>query len=434
MTSRAASKKPTPSPSRPGNMVQRLTASARAPRALIAALFLTYLVCYLDRLVMASAIPFIAKDLHLSATESGAVMSAFFAGYALMQIPGGILADRYGPRRILVSTILVWSLFTALTAWTTTLISLIVVRVLFGVSEGAAPSAVSKAVRIWAPEEVGRVNGLLLAATQLGPALAPLFVATLIAEWGWRGVFLALLVPGMLLAALVFNVMANAHAGAAAVLVPEGGRHASPSIKAGLGRILRYPPMQFSVGCAIFASIANWGLMSWIPTYLLTRFGLSIKDMGVAAALPFLTAAIGYYLGGHIGDRLFPNRRSLPIALGLSLASLATLSLTVATNVFAATASFMLVYFFLAIALSCLFSLPLAIMPAPLVATSFSVVNGGAQVGAFLAPISIGAILDRSDGNFGLVFVTLMAVLALGAIMALLIRPEYHHEILPSHT
>ena len=69
-----------------------------APRAVIAVLFTTYLICYLDRLVMASAVPFIAKDLHFSATQSGAVMSAFFAGYALMQIPGGILADRYGPR------------------------------------------------------------------------------------------------------------------------------------------------------------------------------------------------------------------------------------------------------------------------------------------------------------------------------------------------
>lgn len=410
-----------------------MTPASRTPRVVIAALFTTYLICYLDRLVMASAIPFIAHDLRFSATQSGAVMSAFFAGYALMQIPGGILADRYGPRRILTCAILLWSVFTALTALATTLASLIVVRILFGITEGAAPAAVSKAVRIWAPEQVGRVNGLLLAATQLGPALAPLFVAALVATWGWRSMFLSLLIPGLLLAAFVFKVVGDRRDGATIPLVTESEAQDSGRYGTGLGVIFRCQPILWSMGCAIFASIANWGLMSWIPTYLLTRFGLSIKDMGIAAAMPFATAAIGYYLGGHIGDRLFPHRRGLPIAIGLSLASLATLSLTVASTAFAATAAFMLVYFFLSIALSCLFSLPLAIMPAPLVATSFSVVNGGAQIGAFLAPISIGAILDSSHGNFAPVFATLVAVLAIGATMALLIRPERPANILPSH-
>ncbi|BBD98127.1 MFS transporter [Sphingobium amiense] len=407
-----------------------MTLSSRTPRAVIAVLFTTYLVCYLDRLVMASAIPFIAKDLQFSATESGAVMSAFFAGYALMQIPGGMLADRYGPRRILTCAILLWSVFTALTALATSMVSLVVVRILFGVTEGAAPSAVSKAVRIWAPGQVGRVNGLLLGATQLGPALAPLFVATLIVDWGWRGVFFSLLVPGLILAAFVFRVVGDRRDDAAAEPEHVATTAPLPAGRSSLGHILRCQPILWSVGCAIFASVANWGMMSWIPTYLLTRFGLSIKDMGIAAAMPFLTAAIGYYLGGHIGDRLFPHRRGLPIAIGLFLASLATLSLTVASTAFAATAAFMLIYFFLSIALSCLFSLPLAVMPAPLVATSFSVVNGGAQIGAFLAPISIGAILDGSRNNFTLVFATLVIVLAVGGVMALLIRPERRDDLL----
>lgn len=414
-----------------GQAARRMTTLSRNPRTVIVALFATYLICYIDRLVMASAIPFIAKDLQFSATKSGAVMSAFFAGYALMQIPGGILADRYGPRRVLTFAILLWSIFTALTAFATTLASLVIIRVLFGVTEGAAPAAVSKAVRIWAPEQVGKVNGLLLAATQLGPALAPLFVAALVASWGWQSVFLSLFVPGLLLAALVFKTVGDSRDEAAPSLEVQTGEGRRASNRSGLGNVLRCSPILWSVACAIFASIANWGLMSWIPTYLLTRFGLSIQHMGIAAALPFLTAAAGYYLGGHIGDRLFPRRRGLPVAIGLFLASLATLLLTVTSTVFEATAAFMLVYFFLSIALSCLFSLPLAIMPAPLVATAFSVVNVGAQLGAFLAPVSIGAILDGNSGNFGPVFLTLVIVLAIGAATALFIRPERYGDALP---
>src|SRR5678816_2176861 len=86
-----------------------------------------YHICYIDRMVMASAIPFIATDLELSPLEMGQLLSAFFLGYALMQIPGGLLADRFGARVVLTTTIALWSIMTALTGMAAGLVTLLII-------------------------------------------------------------------------------------------------------------------------------------------------------------------------------------------------------------------------------------------------------------------------------------------------------------------
>src|SRR5688572_25770347 len=102
----------------------------------LSVLVASWLLCYLDRMVMASAIPFIAEDFKLSPLQMGQVMSAFFVGYALMQIPGGLLADRFGPRIVLAVSLVWWSVMTALTGVVGGLAALLVIRVLFGLGEG----------------------------------------------------------------------------------------------------------------------------------------------------------------------------------------------------------------------------------------------------------------------------------------------------------
>ena len=101
----------------------------------LAVVFCAYLMCYMDRMVMASAIPFIAKDLSLSPIVMGQVLSSFFIGYALMQIPGGVLADVLGPRAVLSASVVWWSAMTALTGAAPGLTALILIRILFGVGE-----------------------------------------------------------------------------------------------------------------------------------------------------------------------------------------------------------------------------------------------------------------------------------------------------------
>src|SRR5258708_10194145 len=102
-------------------------------------LFLTWLVSYVDRSLMPMALPLIAQEFHLSPTVMGAVISAFFLGYAVMQIPGGVIADKIGARNGITLGVTAWSVFSFLTGMATSLTSLLWVRVLFGVREGLHP-------------------------------------------------------------------------------------------------------------------------------------------------------------------------------------------------------------------------------------------------------------------------------------------------------
>lgn len=93
---------------------------------------------YIDRTVLSAAAPHIQKEFHLSAVEMGVVMSAFFWSYALLQLPAGILADRFGQKKVLGFAVLWWSVATALTGLANGFKSLVGLRVALGIGEAGA--------------------------------------------------------------------------------------------------------------------------------------------------------------------------------------------------------------------------------------------------------------------------------------------------------
>jgi len=389
--------------------------------AVLGVLFCAYLLCYMDRMVVASSIPFIAKEFNLSPFAQGAVLSAFFVGYALMQIPGGFLADRFGPRRIMTAAMVSWSVFTALTGLAGSFAALLGIRLFFGFSEGPFPPAASKTVATWFPQrEVGRANGFQLAAINIGAAVAPLFVAPLVIYWGWRIVFYSLLVPGLVLA-LVVRLVAQ-----------DSSAHPHPDQSAikGTGeniRITQLLKMPAVVWCAVslfFVNIVTWGLMNWLPTYLLQARGFSVSRMGVGASLPFFAGALGYYLSGHISDKYFSQRRHIPIVAALVVASLMTYWAAVASTGEWAIVALVLAFLFLFVASGGLFSLPLLLVPKEAVGRAFGLVNTVGQVAAFVSPLLIGYVLAHTHSNFTLVFYGLVGLFLVGACAALRIRPQ----------
>ena len=165
------------------------------------AMFMVWIVSYLDRMAMATAIPYIAKEFNMTPVAMGVVMSAFFVGYATFQIPGGILADKFGPRKVITGAVLWWSVFTFITGSVHSLFNMIWIRVLFGIGEGIAPAATWKACAVWSPaNKRSATNALMMCSNVLGPALTPLLVTAVMAAWGWRTVFYSLMFPGLLLA------------------------------------------------------------------------------------------------------------------------------------------------------------------------------------------------------------------------------------------
>lgn len=368
---------------------------------------------------MASAIPFIAEEFSLSSVASGSVLSAFFFGYAVMQIPSGILADKIGAARLLVTAVICWSFFTALTGVVQSLAMLIVVRLLFGISEGPAPAAISKAITVWAArDKVGRSNGIVLAGTLLGSAAAPTFVAFIVLTWGWRSAFLALLVPGMLLALAIYVVMGRSAPpsadGEARTPTPSGVDTGASVVRS----VFASAQMRWCVTATFFASCANWGLQNWLPTYLLKARGFSIAEMGLFASMPFAAGALGYLLGGYAGDRLFAGRRHRLILLSLFAAALCTYGAAAAPSGGASVAFMTATFLLVGMAMCNIFTLPLVLVPSDVTGTAFGIVNTGAQIAGFLSPLLIGAVLDASGQNFALALYCVVGLLFAGGLAA----------------
>jgi len=388
-----------------------------------------FLLCYMDRMVMASAIPFIARDFKLSSLTMGAVLSAFFAGYALMQLPGGLLADRFGPRRVLLGSIVWFSIMTALTGWVTGLVSILAVRILFGLGEGPFPSAAWKTVANWFPaQEAGRACGLLQASSYLGAAVAPLFVGPVILAWGWRPVFYILFAPGVLLVLLVWLFVKDAPAvgsneAAGGNAQDEADATQSTPAKANLLRVLRNPVVLWCAACFFLANTVAWGLMNWLPTYLLEARGFGVEKMSVFTAITNLAGMVGFVLGGYLCDRYFSERLRVPIIAGLLTSAACTYLAAVAPTGEWAVAWLVLVYLTSNVAFTAIFTLPLLIVPKHAVGATFGAVNTAGQISGVLAPLLVGFILELTHNDFHMVLYCMVALALVAVYPASRIRP-----------
>jgi sugar phosphate permease len=385
----------------------------KARHTILSVLFITSIISFMDRMVMSAVIPFIAKDLALSSLQSGILMSVFFAGYAISQVPGGILADRFGVRRVTALAMLWWSTFAALTGAATGLAFMLIARFFFGLGEGVYPASAFKAVAVWFPaKERATANAVKLASTPLGGALAPLLVVAILSFGTWRTVFYALFLPGVLIALLFWFVVDDD---------PAKSRHVTPEelieiqgdltapiakVEAGMGiaaalrepGILRYFLILFTF------NIGNWGFSGWLPTYLVKARGFSAGEMGMAASLPFFAATIGCLLGGWVSDRFFSTSRRIPI-IATQLAAALCLYLTfTASSTPTLVVCQTLAGFFLSFFSSTFWALPITTMPRSLMGVLTGLINMAGQIAAFLSPIMMGFLIGAAGGAFGSAF------------------------------
>src|ERR1700726_1076196 len=164
-----------------------------------------YMITYMDRQVLATARPVIMKDLGISLLMMGNITFAFRIAYALFQIPGGWLGDRFGARRALTWVVTWWSVFTGITALAWNAVSMLMIQIFFGLGEaGAFPIATRSLSRWMRPTERGFAQGITHAGSRLGGAMTPPIVVLIIAKFGWRAAFLVFGVLGVLWSAVWF--------------------------------------------------------------------------------------------------------------------------------------------------------------------------------------------------------------------------------------
>jgi sugar phosphate permease len=282
-----------------------------------------YMITYMDRVVISSAVPAIRDEFGFDLLTMGWILASFRWGYALFQIPGGWLGDRIGPRRALTLIVTWWSVFTSLTSAAWSAGSMAAFRFLFGAGEaGAFPIATRSLSRWMLPPERGYAQGVTHAGSRLGAALTPPLVVALIAAWGWRAPFFVFGSLGVAWAALWFWYYRDTpgeHRGVnaaelALIHSALGARRAAGKPLVPWRSLLSHATLwRLSLMYFCYAYCISVYL-DWFPTYLRVHRGFSLRAMGFYAMLPLLAGTIGDLAGGWTSDWLLKRTGNLKLA------------------------------------------------------------------------------------------------------------------------
>lgn len=266
-------------------------------------------ILYLDRICISSALNDIQRDLGISNTQTGLVLMAFTLAYGLFEVPTGHWGDTIGSRRVLTRISLWWSAFTLVTGLCSGLWTLLLVRFLFGAGEaGAFPNA-ARVVSRWFPEhERGRAQGILLAASQIGGAIAPFLAALLIEHFGWRSTFAIFGILGFFWAAGFYAWFRDDPSEHPSVTADEIHYIAGGSAKTQQHGPIRWtlvfanPSIWFLSVIMICASFNSYIYFSWFPKYLGEARGIGRTTAGLMSSVVLLFAAMGTFTGGLLVD------------------------------------------------------------------------------------------------------------------------------------
>src|SRR6201985_2703859 len=295
---------------------------------------------YIDRASLSVAMPLISKEFDVDPAMQGLILSSFFWTYAVMQVPGGMLADRFKPRVVIASATFFWGAFQALAAVSTSWLLLLLTRLGLGASEAPIYPAGGKLNAIWMTQtERGRGATLLDGGAPLGAALGSIVIAWLIATFNsWRVAFIIAGIGTMLCGLWAWYYIRNsprAHSSAheaearyieQAHALEDAGAPASSG-----GSWMAYFRFR-SVWCMclgwMFFNTTFYGLLTWMPTYLFKVHGFDIKVIGRASFLIFFAGFVGELVGGWIGDT-WRSRGGAPNTVFRTLFGVAAIMATV---------------------------------------------------------------------------------------------------------
>jgi MFS family permease len=403
---------------------------------------LMYMITYMDRTGISIAAPAMAKEFGLTQTAIGIVFSVFLWAYAIGQIPLGWLADRLGPRLVLLIIVPFWSLMTAMTAVAGGVASLILIRFVFGLAEAGAFPTATRAMQLWFPKaERGIVHGVTHSFSRFAVAIVPFIAVSIMVPLGWRWIFYVFGAAGLLWSAAFYLLYRNLPEEHPKVnrseLARIRGCYPDGAIKPLDLHPRLAPPWRIIVGSANMWYIAagyccfyygTYFFVTWFPTYLIEYRHLSLKAVGTLASLPLLAGMVGDIVGGTLTDTVYRKTGKLKLARRIVAAPAMLISgaclipAAMAHSAWTAILCLTGSLFFLELVISPAWAVPMDV-GGEYSGTVSGVMNMAGSLAASLSPIIFGALVQR--GFWITPFFISAGVLLTGALIwACLIDPE----------
>lgn len=403
-----------------------------ATNGVLGLLCVMYFITYLDRVNIATAGAEIMRDFGLSKTDFGLILSAFAYPYAIFQVIGGSVGDKFGARRTLLACGVIWATATILTGMVGGIASLFLARVLLGFGEGATFPTATRAMQNWtAPGKRGFAQGITHAFSRLGNAVAPPIVAFLIWHFGWRTSFVILGAISFVWVVVWYTYFRDDPSDHPAItpaeletLPPPRKVGAKQSVPWGAltRRMLPVTVTYFCYGWTL------WLFLGWLPSFFKENYSLDLKNSALFASGVFFAGVVGDTVGGLMSDFILHRTGKVKLArlsvivvgfLGAA-ASLAGVFMTRDLTLVALLLSSG--FFFAELVIGPIWSVPMDIAP-KYAGTASGLMNTGSAVAAIVSPIVFGVIVDLT-GSWTLPFVGSIGLCLLGAGLAFTMHPE----------
>lgn len=292
---------------------ERVASAWQGRHTLVVLCFLAAFICYIDRVNISVAALAMQEHFGWSDSLKGLVLSSFFVGYLLLQLPSGWLVTRYGGRLVLAGSLVWWSIFTALTPLLASLsiTALLAGRIALGAGEAAAFPAAYHLLARWAlPGERTRFVGTLISGVPAGTLFALVVTGWQVTRFGWESPFYTFGFAGILFATVWLWWVRDdprSHPSLSPVERERYGTHevSGPEQKQVPWRALLAQPAVWALIVNHFCT--NWTLyvlLSWLPSFFRTTFQTSIFDAGLFSAAPWLSMFVMIHVSAWLSDAL----------------------------------------------------------------------------------------------------------------------------------
>jgi MFS family permease len=402
-----------------------------------------YFITYIVRQSVSTAMLDIRTEFGLSTTQALFIFSVFGYPYLLFQIIGGMTADRFGPRKTLFVSGLIWAGATVVTGLATGFATLVLARVVMGFGVGATLPTATRAMQNWVEtRKRGFAQGITHAFSRLGNALTPVMTVALMAAFTWRGSFVVTGLIGFVWVLIwwwYFRDDPGEHPSVTReelAVLPRAAKGPRPEIPWG-PLIRRMWPVTLTYFCYGWCL---WLYLSYLPVFFKDTFSLSNSQAALFSTIVYFIGAIGNTTGGIVSDSILRRTKNVRFSricvtvAGFTGALLWLLPIIYVRDMTVVAICLSGGFFFAECVIGPIWAIPMDIAP-KYSGTASGLMNSGSALAAIVSPLVAGLVTDFT-GDKQLPFMLTIGVLMLGAVSSFLMHPErqFMETALPAGT
>ena len=396
-------------------------------RHIIPVAFLMYTIAFIDRNNISFAFPGMQHDLGIAATYSGLAAGIFFIGYLFLQIPGAIIAEKWGAKRFVTIALVVWAVVSMATGLVQNLTQLLVIRFLLGVVEGGVSPATMILLSKWFPiAERSRANAYWYLCIPFSAIVMSPLCGLILTYSDWRMMFFLEGLPPLIWAVVWWYFIDDDPA--TAKWLPESEREyltrVLPAERAAIRKqtsttreALSNPNLWVLVAVFFLIQIGFYGYGLWLPTLVRSVSGGSNITVGLLSALPWIAGMGGALLMARYADLTGKRQRCISIAMiGGACFLLLSVWFGQASPVLAIVAMILcmgLMYGYIGV----FWATPTTFLTGTALGAGIGTINSLGNLGGFLGPFAVGYLIDQSHSFVAGILFLAAALIAAGLLI-----------------